>query len=94
MISTSEQIQSGEIQLWHFPVVLQGVWISKRPALIGAAINLVLDMAASKFCAILLIPQTTMTFFGPKQIAATRLPVPSILTRIPSSAIAFALVIK
>lgn len=40
----------------------------------------------------LFMPQMTMTFLGPKQMAATRLPVPSMLTMIPSSEIAFVLV--
>ena len=50
--------------------------------------------ASSISFTILLTPQTRMTFLGPKIIAATRLPVPSMLKSFPSSVTALLLLRK
>ena len=75
----------------HFPVSLQGVFISKRCAFAGAATFLARFIAASRSLLTLLIPTIKITFFGPWAIQETRLEFQSMFTRIPSSVRAFAL---
>ena len=85
-----EQILSVLLQSAQVPVVLQGVRMSKRCALTGAAVLRAREVASSAVFTTLFMPHATMTLFGPKVIAATRLPIPSTLTISPSSEIAFA----
>ena len=84
-------MQSAELQLWHVPSIEHGVFRENRAVFVGAAVDLALLSAASASWHTLLMPMTKMTFFGPKVIAATRFPFPSIFTMTPSSLIALAL---
>ena len=66
--------------------------MSNLAALMGDAVPLALERAASTVWATLFMPITKITFFGPHVIAATRFPFPSMFTITPSSEIALALV--
>ena len=71
------------------PSILQGVLISNRCALIGAAVFLALFAASITVGTTLLIPAITITLSGPNVIAATLLPMPSMFTNSPVSVMAF-----
>ena len=60
---------------------------------VGTACVGLTAMAVSKSGVILFIPVSRMTFFGPNAMAATRLPVPSRLTSLPSRVMALVLAI-
>ena len=82
---------SGDLQLKHFPVSLHGVLISNLCALAVAATFLARFIALSRSGQTLFIPTIKITFFGPWAMQDTRLELPSILTRTPSSVTALAL---
>ncbi len=65
------------------PVLAQGVLRLRRLVLVGEAYALIRRKASSVLSASLFRPATTITFLGPKIMEATRLPVASILTRLP-----------
>ena len=75
------QIRSGLRQSWHFgsPTV-QGVFLFSRRAFSGAAMFLARHPASCSVGANLLRPAIRYSFCGPYSVAATRLPVPSMLT--------------
>ena len=91
VIKNWQQIVSGDLQSEHFPVILQGVFISNLCVFAVAATFLARFIALSISEHILLIPTINTTFFGPYAIHDTRLAFPSIFTRTPSSVIALAL---
>ena len=86
------QMQSGLVQSPHWPLTAQGVLILNRWALAGAATLRARAMAAFRSPATLFMPATTMTCFGPKHSAATRLAKPSIFTSWPSMEMALLLI--
>ena len=77
--------------MWQVPSAWQGVLMSKRAAVMGEAVLRARCRAAVTSCATLFSPITKITFLGPQVMAATRLPLPSILTMTPSSLMALAL---
>lgn len=85
------QILSGELQSEQTPVSVQGVLRPSRLAFVGAATFQTLCRASSISLTILLMPQTTMVFLGPKNIAPTLLPVASTLYNWPCSVMALVL---
>ena len=82
---------SGDLQSKHFPVSLHGVLISNLCALAVAPTFLARFIALSRSGQTLFIPTIKITFFGPWAMQDTRLELPSILTRTPSSVTALAL---
>ncbi len=89
-----QQMVSGLLQFAQEPVFLQGVSISKRWALVGAATARARFIAPSMSSHTLFMPTMTSSFFGPFAMYDTRFALPSMLTMIPSSVMAFALVRK
>ena len=82
---------SGDLQSEHFPVILQGVFISNLWVFATDATFLARFIALSISEHILFIPTIKTTFLGPCAIHETRFAFPSIFTSTPSSVIAFAL---
>src|SRR5512146_2619541 len=82
MMVVMRQIRSGELQSQQKPVLAHGVSYLRRLALGGEAHSLTRLIASSTVpSTILFRPATTITFLGPKNIEAARLPVASIFTR-------------
>ena len=77
--SMEAQMLVGFKQSDQVPVRLQGLSFSKRWTLIGAAMYRARASASSIVLVTLFMPATTITLFGPKTRAATRLPLPSML---------------
>ena len=82
---------SGLLQSMQAPVLAQGVLRPNRWALMGAATFRARFMALSTSGQTLFMPTMNTTFFGPWQMADTRLALPSMLIITPSSVMALAL---
>ena len=91
VIRNWQQMVSGDLQSMQAPVLAQGVERPKRWALAVAATLRARFMAASTSGQTLFMPTMNTTFFGPWQMADTRLELPSMLIMMPSSVMALAL---
>ena len=65
VMTVCAQMQSGLWQSEHAPVTAQGVFLSRRMALMGAAVFLTRERAASTEGTTLFIPARMMTLEGP-----------------------------
>ena len=84
-----QHILFSDAQFLHIPSIVQGVLQSSLIAFTGADISFTRFLASSASLTILFDPAITITSFGPKEIAATLFPLPSILNSSPFSVIAF-----